>query len=172
MTSKAEILEAALMVLRHGEPLTIDAVARRAGLTKPGVVHHFATKEALAVAVVDRVLDRWEEQLLVRAGKDAGPRENLRAYVDYALMGELDGADLALLADARLRNSLSERWASRMNLWFGSTEAESDPSFTSARLIADGAWIDRCLGMFDLSAQKRAAVTAVALGLIDEGART
>ena len=46
MATKPEILDDAIEVLRRGEPFTIDAVAREAGLTKPGVVHHFETKEA------------------------------------------------------------------------------------------------------------------------------
>ena len=45
--NKPGILDAAFDVLRRGDTLTIAAVARDAGLTKPGVVHHFATKEVL-----------------------------------------------------------------------------------------------------------------------------
>ena len=51
MTTKPQILDAALDVLCDGRSLTIDAVAQGAKLTKPGVVHHFPTKEALAFAV-------------------------------------------------------------------------------------------------------------------------
>ncbi|PCE43414.1 TetR family transcriptional regulator, partial [Acinetobacter baumannii] len=54
MANKNEILELAIAVLRRGEPLTLDAVAKEVGLTKAGLVHHFRTKEVLAEAVGDR----------------------------------------------------------------------------------------------------------------------
>ncbi|MBD0322544.1 MAG: TetR family transcriptional regulator, partial [Aldersonia sp.] len=40
------VLEAALDVLRDGESITLDSAARRVGMTKPGLMHHFPTKEA------------------------------------------------------------------------------------------------------------------------------
>ena len=67
MSSKLEILDHAVAVLRRGEPLTLDAVAREAGLTKPGVVHHFPTKEKLVVGVMDRITDRWEADFTAQA---------------------------------------------------------------------------------------------------------
>lgn len=97
--------------------LTIDAVARRAGRTKPGVVHHFPTREALACAVVDRTVDAWEGELLTHVGTHADPRVRLRAYLEYALLGETDPADLAFLSDARLRATLTEQWARRVSPW-------------------------------------------------------
>lgn len=63
MVTKEEILDAALLVLRQDETLTLDSVARHTGLTKPGVVHHFKTKGALTVAVVERLMDLWELDL-------------------------------------------------------------------------------------------------------------
>ncbi|MFV0633875.1 TetR/AcrR family transcriptional regulator, partial [Demequina sp.] len=73
MATKPEILDAALNVLRAGEALTLDAVARASGLTKPGVVHHFPTKERLSVAVLDHLLEKWEADLTERAGANADP---------------------------------------------------------------------------------------------------
>ncbi len=97
VTTKREILDAAIAVLSRGEPLTIDAVARECGLTKPGVVHHFATKEVLTTAVVDRIIERWEGEMRARTPDDGGdPIGRLRAYVDFALTGEFDQSDLAL----------------------------------------------------------------------------
>lgn len=167
MATKSEILDAALEVLRGGDTLTIDAVAREAGLTKPGIVHHFATKEVLTLAVLDHLLDHWERELRERAGEDAGPGERLRAYVEHTLLGEMDAADLALLVDAKLRDKLSVRWTERMSVWFGDSR---DPRLAVARLVADGAWIDRCLGLFDLAESERAATAALVTSLIDQAA--
>ena len=54
------ILAAAFTQLDAGRAVSLDSVARIVGLTKPGVMYHFPTKEALVLALVDSVLDRWE----------------------------------------------------------------------------------------------------------------
>ncbi|MEU4364970.1 TetR family transcriptional regulator [Promicromonospora sp. NPDC023987] len=174
MATKLEILDAALLVLRQGEPLTIDAVARQAGLTKPGVVHHFATKEVLTVAVVDRLVDLWTAQLTERVPENASPQDRLRAYVDFSLTADLDPADLAVLSDVRLRDRLREQWTGRLAPWFGqaiATDARGRAVLQAARLLADGAWFDRALGIVELDERERAAILAVGLRLIDEGSR-
>ena len=84
MATETEILDAGLDVLRQGGTLTIDSVARNAGLTKPGVVHHFSTKEVLALAVLDRLLDHWEEKMQGAAGQNDSPTGLLIAYVEHA----------------------------------------------------------------------------------------
>lgn len=165
MATRSEILDAALDVLRRGDTLTLDAVARAAGLTKPGVVHHFATKEVLALSVLDHLLDQWERELRARAGADGTPRDRLRAYVEHTLLGKMDAADLAVLADPKLRDTLSARWTERMNAWFGGSR---DPRLAVARLVADGAWIDRCLGLLELDESERAATLALVTSLIDQ----
>lgn len=172
MATKTEILDAALEALRQGESLTLDAVAREAGLTKPGVVHHFATKETLTVAVVDRLVDLWVAELEARAGESSTPQDRLRAYVDFAFTADLDPSDLALLSDVRLRHKLTEQWTTRLRPWFGADVAASArgrASLDAARLLADGAWFDRALGIVDLDEGERTRILAVALRLVDEG---
>ncbi|MFV0632850.1 TetR/AcrR family transcriptional regulator [Demequina sp.] len=169
MATKPEILDAALNVLRAGEALTLDAVARASGLTKPGVVHHFPTKERLSVAVLDHLLEKWEADLTERAGANADPIGRLHAYIEYALMGDLDPADLALMADLRLRDKLTLQWTERMDSWFGQSD---HPHIVAARLIADGAWFDRCLDMLPLDDSQRAAVVDVARSLLPEDSRS
>lgn len=169
MATNPELLNAALAVLRAGETLTIDAVARRAGLTKPGVVHHFATKEVLTLAVLDHLLDSWESEITARAGTGASDEDRLLAYVEHTLLGDMDSSDLALLADPKLRDKLSDRWSDRMSAWFGPMDS---PHLAAARLIADGAWINRCLGLLDLDDANRTATVALARELVSKGARS
>lgn len=165
MTTKPQILDAALDALRDGRSLTIDAVAQEAELTKPGVVHHFPTKEALSFAVLEHLLARWERELSKRAGDDAGPEQRLRAYAELTLLGEMDTADLALFADPRLHEKLSVRWGEQMDAWFGSLD---HPRAAAVRYLADGAWIDRCLGVLPQDHDHRAAVLDVALSLLEK----
>jgi len=174
MATKTEILDAALVVLRLNEPLTLDSVALRAGLTKPGVVHHFRTKQALTLAVVDRLMEIWELELTSRVDDGANDVMRLRAYIDFAFTAELDPSDLALLSDPRLRDRLNELWVERLAPWFGETvNATSDElaSLRAARLLADGAWFDRALGTVNFSPPELAAILAVALQLTETKAQ-
>lgn len=172
MPTKPELLDSAITVLQRGENLTIDAVAREAGLSKPGIVHHFPTKEALTVAVVDRIIDRWESGLRARATDDASSIDKLRAYVDYALTETFDPSDLALLADVNLRDRLCTLWAQRLDPWFGN-HIEADPasraSLRAARLLADGAWFNAALGIPTVRDDERTVLRVIAIQLVNQG---
>lgn len=172
MSSKSEILDHAVAVLRRGEPLTLDAVAREAGLTKPGVVHHFSAKEKLVVAVIDRIIDRWEADLVAQAPEAATSVEKLRSYVEYALTGDFDPSDLAFMVDARIREQLAERWVARLNPWLGDTidgTAAQRASLRAARLLADGAWFNTALNITPVRDDENAIVRQIAQHLITEG---
>lgn len=172
MSSKAEILNHAVAVLRRGEPLTLDAVARESGLTKPGLVHHFPTKENLVVSVINHITDRWEAGLIACMPNAITPVEKLRSYVDHALTGDFDSSDLAFMVDARIREQLAEQWVTRLNPWFGDT-IEGTPaqraSLRAARLIADGAWLNSALDITTVRSDEHEAVRRIAQRLITEG---
>lgn len=173
MTTKVEILDAALDALRRGETLTIDAVARSSGLTKPGVVYHFPTKEVLTLAVVNRLMDLWEEQLLKIVTDPDSALARFRAYIEFTLMSDFDSGELALFADSKLREKSREQWTERLAPWFGES-IEASPAgraaLDAARLLADGAWLDRALGIVRLGEPERARVRDLALLLVGEGA--
>lgn len=73
------ILEAAdAVLLRKGaRGLTIDAVAAEAGLSKGGVLHHFASKDALVAALVTRKLSSLREGIEKCESAQAGDAKNL-----------------------------------------------------------------------------------------------
>jgi hypothetical protein len=56
-----------------------------------------------------------------------------------------------------------------MDPWLGNESCSS--SLNAARLIADGAWMDRSLGMLGMSYSEREAILAEALRLIDKDER-
>ena len=86
-----QLLDDAIAVLRRGGVVTIDSVASEAGMSKAGVVHHFSSKEALMVGVVNRVMDLWEGQLAATIGEVTDPVERLRAYVDFEVLSDFVG---------------------------------------------------------------------------------
>ncbi|OAT67941.1 TetR family transcriptional regulator [Mycobacteroides immunogenum] len=171
MPTRSEILDHAIAVVQAGEPLTIDAVARASGLTKPGVVHHFKTKEALTEALMDRIAERWETSMAARTPDGSDPVQRLRAYVEYALTDSFDQSDLVMFADVRLREQLRERWVERMDPWFGMSikgPVQYRARLRAARILADGAWFNKALGVSTSRADEQNAIRAIALNLLGD----
>lgn len=168
MATQKEVLDHAVAVLRRGDVLTLDSVAREAGMTKAGIVHHVGTKQGLMRAVVDHIVDRWEVELLQLAGPDADGQARLRAYVEHAFTGTFDASDLAVLADPNLRERMRQQWITRLTPWLG-TPADSGPrpaGELAARLLADGAWFNQALGVPVVDDSERPALRRLALGLL------
>src|SRR3954464_11750701 len=62
--------------------LTLDAVAKRAGVSKGGLLHHFPSKHALLMAMVEDISSRFMAQVAERAGSDPDAHgRSARAYV-------------------------------------------------------------------------------------------
>ncbi|MBP0458347.1 TetR/AcrR family transcriptional regulator [Streptomyces montanisoli] len=83
---RAEILRATIEVIaeRGYRGTTLGAVAERVGLTQQGLLHHFPTKEALLVAVLDE-RDQWDTGGGARRG-EGWRLELLASLVDYNAM--------------------------------------------------------------------------------------
>jgi AcrR family transcriptional regulator len=73
------ILDAANAVLRErgAGGLTIDAVATAAGLSKGGVLHHFASKDALVSALVARKLTKLRDGIAASEADQPAESRNL-----------------------------------------------------------------------------------------------
>ncbi|HJP75904.1 MAG TPA: TetR family transcriptional regulator [Pseudonocardiaceae bacterium] len=174
MNSREKILDSALALLRDGGTVSLESAAQRSGLTKPGLMHHFRTKQALMLALVDHVVDQWERQLAERLTgplADASPRELMLAYLDWSLSGTVDSADLVMLSDPRLRDRLTARWMERLAPWIGSPAdlpTATRARLTSVRLLADGVWLADATGVFPVPDNERALVRTLALRLLEE----
>lgn len=171
-TGRADILDSAMKLVREGGTLSLDSVARAAGLTKPGLMYHFPTKEALMTGLVDHVVDAYERELAGRLPdqENASVEERLAAYVDWAFTTEIDRADFVMFTDPRLCEQLTTQWSERLRAW---TEVPPDlpperrSRLLSARLIADGSWFADASGVFPLQADERQAVWTVARRLLE-----
>lgn len=167
MTTRDELLEHARTILCRGDAVSLDAVAREAGLTKPGVIHHVGSKEGLMIALVDHVIDHLEDDWGTGLPAGATVEDRLTVYLDYALDTPFDGAELAALADPRLRDALLQRWAERFEEWF---VFDTDPTRRAAQIvvrqIADGVWYNRALGILEPDEADREAIRATGHGLL------
>lgn len=153
----AAILDAAEDVLRRtgARGLTIDAVAVQAELSKGGVLHHYASKDALIRALVARKVRRLRDGIAAHeAGQPAGRGRPALAMVANARQtySEEGGFPRALLlasaenpeALAELRAFVAERLAQM-------TGIEARPGAGSVLMFAIvGLMVGRTLGLHEL----------------------
>ena len=167
MGSKAEktrrkLIEAGRDVALDGgvANLTLALVARRAGVSKGGVLYHFQTKALLLQALLDFLIDEFEEQVeTVRAAQGCSW---LAAYLRASFPGEQAGmvreTDI-LFQLVTVRPELGERLQKRFHSWHGRAE-EAGMSTVEAHLYRcaiDGLWYNEMFG-FNLPKEQLAGV--------------
>jgi AcrR family transcriptional regulator len=143
---------AARLLLRDPSKLTLDAVAEEAGVSKGGLLYHFASKAQL----LDAVVDRWEAsfQDQIEAAADPTPGGWTRAYADVtAKEGEMDPhareIDSGILAVLALQPERLDAVRARYEGWQERIAGDGiDPvDATIVRLAADGLWFCELLGL-------------------------
>lgn len=119
---EAMLVAAEAVVVEAGATrLTLDAVAKKAGASKGGVLYHFPTKDALIEALIERLVvhnERAHHAAIEALPK--GPSRTLKGYVVNSLGDPLDtdrvnGALLAVVAGepkllARVRDYFGARF--------------------------------------------------------------
>lgn len=167
--TRADLLDAAVDVVRRdgAQALTLDAVAAEAGVSKGGLLYHFASKRQLLDAMIARWLDEWEAEFEADEGEDGF----VAAFVRTSHLGgaapEQRQAEVGLLAalaaEPEVLTTVRERYAT----WQDRVQHEgSDPvEATVARLAADGLWLADLLGLAPPQGELREAVLARLLGL-------
>lgn len=151
----------------------MDSVARAAGISKPGLMYHFPSKEALLAALVDHVIDGYERDLQALVPDTiatASPKDRIVAYLQWAFTYVHDAADLVMLSDPKLRVPMTARWAERFQPL---VEVPPDlppaqrASLNAVRLLADGCWFAEASGVLPLSDTERHEVLSTALHLLE-----
>ena len=147
-SARARLLDAAVAVVRRdgAQALTLDAVAAEAGVSKGGVLYHFASKRALIDGLLERWLDDFEARL--DAGGDA-----LTAYVRACDLSAADpdrtASEFGLLAgmieEPRVLEATRERQAGWMERMLAGAADPVDAWLV--RLAADGLWYSDLLGI-------------------------
>ena len=84
LSTREAILRAAdWVVVEEGvSGMTLEAVAREAGVSKGGLLYHFPSKEALIGGMIGRLIEGFEAALSreLRKGRGAGGGSWTRAY--------------------------------------------------------------------------------------------
>ncbi|MGW1992465.1 TetR/AcrR family transcriptional regulator [Embleya sp. NPDC001921] len=142
------------ILVRDGvEAVRLDAVAREAGVSKGGLLHHFPSKQALVQGVVERLADRFEAAL---PEPGCPPGAFALAWLDASIPAEsptgdrsgVDQVPLALLAAAggpEVLACLRERYAH----WQRRLASDGlDPAVADlVRMAVDGWWAARLLDL-------------------------
>ncbi|MFE6164184.1 TetR/AcrR family transcriptional regulator [Streptomyces sp. NPDC056486] len=175
-SKRTQILEAAARVVeREGvKSVTFDSVAAEAGLTKGGLLYHFASREDLVQAIHQHLADQWEAQMTAAAGKpahEATPAERLTAYTRVTTQSATRAELLFMLegsttpGHAAPWDAVIERWAPLLT-----TTDVDDPDALDqfiARLAADGLWLYESLTAERLTPQLRRALAERIAGTLN-----
>jgi AcrR family transcriptional regulator len=141
---RLELLDAAIDVIRRdgATALTLDAVAAQAGVSKGGVLYHFASKRELIEGLLGRWLDDFEDRL--------GGDDLLAAYVRACDLDPSESAsEFGLLAGMIEEPEVLEVARERYAEWMARMlDRVGDPvDAWVVRLAADGLWYSDLLGI-------------------------
>lgn len=170
-SQRERLLDSTLDLIRSGGAISMDSAARASGVSKPGLMYHFPTKQVLLEALIDHLINGYERDLeaLLPDTARAVPEARIEAYLVWATTYVHDAADLVMLADPKLRIPMSERWADRLRAW---VEIPADvpvarrARLNAVRLMADGCWYSEATGVLPVSGDDRRAVLDEALRLL------
>lgn len=138
--SRAAILEAAVRLFSRQPDARLAAVAAEAGVTRQTVYAHFATREDLVLAVVERVA-RESDAAVAAAALDEGPAAQALGRLLELGFGTLEAHPVLLLAPGAGRHgAVAERLAAlvRRGQAAGEFDAALDPGWGAAAVIALG----------------------------------
>lgn len=126
--------------------LSLQAVAKEAGVTKGGLFHHFASKQALVEGVFADLLEQLDARIDALIAKDRDARGCFtRAYVKTTFDGDALGIGspwAALCISMVVEPGLRRVWGCWLQDRLQRHQStDSDPMFEIVRLAADGAWL-------------------------------
>lgn len=136
-----------MMIASQGlSRLTVDAVARAAGVTKGGLFHHFATKQDLIDGVLDMMTQYAEEAIAGdMASDDTAQGRFTRAYLN-GVFGDHRLTDTTSASSVCLAMTDDPTLQCRWTDWVAQqvarhAETDDNDSCAVVRLAADGIWL-------------------------------
>ncbi|WP_326704507.1 TetR/AcrR family transcriptional regulator [Streptomyces cyaneofuscatus] len=175
-SKRTQILEAATRVVeREGvKSVTFDSVAAEAGLTKGGLLYHFASRDDLVQAIHQHMADAWEAQMIAAAGKPADlatPEERLTAYSRISSQSATR-AELLFMLEGSTTPGHAAPWDAVMERWAPSLTTDDIDDRAAldrfiARLAADGLWLYESLNTEPLAPGLRRALAERIAGAFD-----
>lgn len=173
--TRGRLLDAAVRTVERGgvSGLTLEAVAREAGVSKGGLLHHFRSKDALVEAVLRHLLEMFSARVAQLWEREAeGPGRLARAYVRASFAEDPIPLELgallltAVTGDSGVAALLAEDSAGwRVRL---ADDGLAPARAALIRQAADAAWLERVLDP-DADADLRPQVEQELLRLTEVG---
>jgi AcrR family transcriptional regulator len=159
LSTKETILNAAnKVILENGaEALTLDAVAKEAGISKGGLLYHFPSKSRLIQGMIESMIDRVDATLQKEFVNNGGDFMESYIRASFKTITGPDQISYALFAaisnDPELIQPLRARFYKMQNEI--AAAATSEEIGTIIRLALDGLWISDLFGFAPPSQQLR-----------------
>lgn len=152
-----KVLDAAEAIVEKEGPvgLTIDAVAKAAGITKGGVQYCFGSKDQMIDALFERWAGEYDKQFDELVVRTKSPVEFIRPYI--AVARKCDRTQIARGAVMLATLMRSTRRMEQNRRWYRDKLAMFDLSTEAGRrthlfyIAVEGAFALRCLGFMELS---------------------
>jgi len=145
---------------------TLEAISQRAGVSKGGLLHHFPTKQALIVALIDKLLDDLSASVESYIAKDPDPAGRFtRAYLLTCLEnqkspdGELWNTLGLMLATEPEMRARWLRWLSEQIMRHGKSEETIECLIV--RMAAEGVWFSAAVGIRSVQRKQQKEFVAV-----------
>lgn len=151
--------------------LTIDAVAKAAGVSKGGIQSRFGTKDELIGAMIERWGREYDAQVTAAVGPDPTPVNAVRGHVQATM--DMDAESyaraagmMAALIEARVHVAKLRTWYEER---FGGLDRRSAEARRArmALLATEGAFILRAYGFMEFSKEDWADVQEDLRALLD-----
>jgi len=147
--AREKVLDAfeAILIAEGERAATMDATARAAGVSKGGLLYHFASKEALEGGIIERLGVLVDADV---AAMEASPEGPVAYFLRSSVM-QNDPIDRAILATSRLAQGGSaaashalrdvrEKWADAVR-----PQAKDAAALDLVMLVSDGLYFNNAL---------------------------
>ena len=143
--------------------LTLEAVAKEAGVSKGGLLYHFSNKEALIEGMIVRGVEDYEGTIYNKVAEDSERKGRwVRSFVEERLNNERRTEELSssMMAAFMLKPELLEPLQQSFQQLQKNIENDEIDAVcaTIIRLAADGLWYSEYLGVGRLSPELREKV--------------
>ena len=174
MSAPLRIIDAAMAIVREQgvARLTLDAAARRAGLSKGGVLYHFRTKDDLIRGMVAALIERVDDlNRHYYAAEPDGPYRWARAVVRTTFDPDGPAGDRigsALVAAIAVNAALVAPLQAKFEEWLARIRSDSpDPLRAAIVCMAmDGYYFETMMGLVPFAPAELARIERAALDLL------
>jgi len=172
---------AAGLIIDKGLPvLTLDNVAREAGVSKGGLLHHYPGKDALLTGLFEQVVDWFDTQVeAVLDADETVPARFSRAYLQVIASIDMSVPEERRVAVLILMLSSDPNCCAQWNRWVEARldrhrKTDATPLARTLRLAADGLWLSDLGGGPDSQPSTRSGILDFLqdLGVAGAGPRT